>query len=119
MIVQRPEFLVKSVRLLVNKWILCDDMAQMRIPYLRIRNPFFNDCIRRILLDRFGNVISNGSNMINKFHYGKYYDTAQSIATNGHNVNYDDSSFQGQTVSLSFFFFIIIIFYGYIKYIYF
>lgn len=114
LIVQRPEFLVKSVRLLVNKWILCDDLAQMRLPFLKIRNPFYNDCVRRILLDRLGNVISTGINNINKFEFGKYYDTAQSIATEGRQFD-NNNDYEEPPVNISFFIFIFTSTFAYLK----
>ena len=87
LIIQRPEFLVKSCRLLVNRWILCDDMAQIKLPYLRINNPFCRGYVRRLMFDRLGNLISRGLNLLNKKEIGKYYNTAQSIATEGKQVN--------------------------------
>lgn len=116
LIIQRPEFLVKSVRLLVNKWVLCDDMAQLRLPILRIRNPFFNDCVRRILIDRLGNVISKGTNCINKYEYGRYYDTAQSIATEGHRA--ETVEYEEPPIDLSFLVFLGAVGLGALKWFY-
>ena len=79
LVIQRPEFLVKSARLLVNRWILCDDMSQFRTPFLKIRTFWLSAYCRRILIDRLGNVISRGMNLIKKAEYGKYYDTSQII----------------------------------------
>lgn len=83
LIVQSPTFLVKSARTLVNRWIRCDDMAQIKLPILRISNPLFRDTVRRLVFDRDGNCISRGLNLLCKTEIGRYYDTAQSIATEG------------------------------------
>lgn len=83
LIVQRPEFLQKSLRLLINRWIICDDMAQFRLPVFRIKVPFMAPYVRRIVLDRYGNEISRGADYCLKSEIGKHYNTAQSIATQG------------------------------------
>lgn len=87
-IVQKPEFLAKSLRLLINKWIVCNDMYQMRVPWLRIRPPFCGDYVMRRVFDKLGNSISRGFNLASKSFIGQFYDTAQSIATEGRNTTY-------------------------------
>lgn len=83
LIIQSPTFLVKSARTIVNRWIRCDDMAQIKLPILRIKNPFCGDYVRRLVFDRDGNIISRGLNLLSKSDIGRYYNTAQSIATEG------------------------------------
>lgn len=83
LIVQKPEFLAKSLRLLVNKWIVCTDMEQMRLPIFRIKVPFMSDFVMRRIFDRVGNLISRGFMLCDKGMIGRYYDTSQSIATEG------------------------------------
>lgn len=87
-IVQKPEYIAKSLRLLINKWIMCDDMRQYRMSSLRIPLPFLFGYVRRLLLDRYGNVISRGMNLADKKVIGYYYDTAQSIAVAGKTNTY-------------------------------
>lgn len=87
LIVQQPEFIAKSLRLLINKWIVCLDMQQLRLPVFRCRLPFASPFVMRRVLDRYGNVISRGWCMCNKFDVGYYYNTAQSIATEGRGVD--------------------------------
>lgn len=87
-IVQKPEYIAKSLRLLINKWIICDDMRQYRLPKIRLPVPFTGHLVRRLVLDRYGNVISRGYNFGNKARIGRHYDTAQSIATAGRNNDY-------------------------------
>lgn len=83
LIVQRPEFLVKSARLLVNRWIMCDDLAQWRSPIIKMPIPFCSGYVRRVSYDRMGNQVSTGMALASKRAIGQYYDTAQSIATAG------------------------------------
>lgn len=86
LIVQKPEFIAKSLRLLINKWIVCTDMQQMKIPLFRIHPPFCGDFVMRRVFDRNGNLLSRGFNVANKSYIGRYYNTAQSIATEGRDV---------------------------------
>ena len=88
LIVQQPEFIAKSLRLLVHKWIVCVDMAQFRLPVLRMGLPFTSDYVWRRMFDRYGNLISRGWNMASKQQIGYFYDTSQSIAVEGRENNY-------------------------------
>lgn len=90
LIIQRPEFLVKSARLLVNRWLLCDDMAQWRMPFFRVPVPFLGGFVRRLAFDRMGNQVSRGMCLGDKRSIGRYYDTAQSIATEGRVMSVQD-----------------------------
>lgn len=92
LIVQRPEFIAKSLRLLVNKWIMCDDLQQFRLPMIKMRLPFMGVFVRRILLDRLGNQISRGMNLADKRIIGYYYRTAQSIALEGRSNDYSQKT---------------------------
>ena len=83
LIVQKPEFISKSLRLLINKWIVCDDMEQFRLPYFKIRIPFTRGYVARRIFDRYGNLLSRGFNFASKSDIGRYYDTSQSIAIRG------------------------------------
>lgn len=91
LIVQRPEFIAKPLRLLINRWILCDDLAQFRFPIIRLRLPFFSGYVRRIVLDRHGQQISRGLNLGDKLEIGYYYNTAQSIALEGRANDYHET----------------------------
>ena len=87
LIVQRPEFLVKSARLLVNTWILCDDMAQWRMPVLGFPVPFLGGYVRRLAFDRVGNQISKGMCLGRKSDIARYYDTSQIFNLSGRVYN--------------------------------
>lgn len=94
LIVQRPEFISKSLRLLIHKWIVCDDMYQLRLPILRIHIPFCEDLVIRRCFDRNGNRISSGLSPCSKSLVGRYYDTSQSIALSGRDNNFDNFQFE-------------------------
>lgn len=83
LIVQKPEFISKSLRLLINKWIVCDDMEQFRLPYFKCRIPFTKGYVARRIFDRYGNLLSRGFNFASKSDIGRFYDTSQSIAIQG------------------------------------
>lgn len=92
LIVQQPEFIAKSLRLLVNKWIVCQDMQQSRLPFIKIRPPFLGDFVLRRVFDKYGNLISTGFNLAEKHTIGRYYNTAQSIALQGRGNDHTDQS---------------------------
>lgn len=92
LIVQKPEFIAKSLRLLINRWIVCDDMEQFRLPVFKCRIPFTFGFVARRVFDRYGNLLSNGFNFASKIKIGRFYDTAQSIAINGRNNDYQQSA---------------------------
>lgn len=90
LIVQKPEFISKSLRLLINKWIVCDDMEQLRLPVIRCRLPFTRNFVTRRIFDRYGNRISSGFNFIDKRDIGRFYNTAQSVAVAGRSSDYQE-----------------------------
>ena len=83
LIVQQPEFIAKSLRLLINKWIVCLDLEQARLPILKIHAPFCRPFVARRVFDKWGNCISTGLSLANKVDVGWYYSTSQSIALAG------------------------------------
>lgn len=107
LIVQRPEFINKSLRLLVNKWIQCDDLQQFRLPMIRAKIPFMAPFVRRIMFDKLGNLISKGMNIADKRQIGYYYNTAQSIATEGKNNDFESRN-EERVFILPFIFYILL-----------
>ena len=91
LIVQKPEFINKSLRLLINRWIICDDMEQVRIPVIKMRIPFTRNLVSRRVFDRYSNLLSRGFNFADKKVIGRYYNTAQSIAVEGRGNDYVSS----------------------------
>lgn len=89
LIVQQPEFLAKSLRLVINKWIVCLDLDSFHLPIIRLKLPLCGDFIWRRVFDRWGNLISRGFNLCRKSEVGRYYDTAQSIALSGRSTDYE------------------------------
>ena len=88
LIVQQPEFIAKSLRLLCNKWIVCWDMEQYKLPVFRFRVPFTRHLVSRRIFDKWGNLISRGANFADKQIIGQYYSTSQSVALAGRNSDY-------------------------------
>lgn len=83
LIVQQPEFIAKSLRLLINKWIVCLDLEQARLPVFKIHVPFCRPFVARRVFDKWGNCISTGLSLASKPDIGWYYSTSQSIALAG------------------------------------
>lgn len=81
LIVQREEYLVKDARILVSRWVRCDDMATLSLPILRIKNPLWHDYVRRIVFDKDHRLVSRGLNLVSKTKYGRYYNTAETLST--------------------------------------
>lgn len=89
LIVQRKEYLAKSLRILVSRWVWCEDLAVWRIPVLRIRIPFCRGLVMRNVSDRIGNILQY-LDCISKAEYGRFYNTAQCLVSKpGEVVVYD------------------------------
>lgn len=80
LVVQRREYLAKSLRILVSRWIWVDDLAVWRLPKLRIRLPFCGHLCHRSFFDRVGNSIQPGE-LVSKAKWGRFYDTAQCLSS--------------------------------------
>lgn len=76
LVCQRREYLAKSLRILVSRWIWVEDLAVWRIPHFRIRVPFCSGLIMRYVSDRLGNSIQP-IEFARKSLWGRYYRTAQ------------------------------------------
>ena len=92
LIVQQPEFIAKSLRLLINKWISCLDLEQARLPVLKIHPPFCSSFVARRVFDKWGNCISRGLSLAHKKDIGFYYNTSQSIALAGRGQDFLEKS---------------------------
>lgn len=80
LIVQSPDFLVKSVRLIVANWICCVDLAQFVLPIARLKIPFCGNLVWRRVFDRRWNLISRGWDTVDKRWFGQYYKTSALVA---------------------------------------
>lgn len=88
LIVQRREYLAKSLRILVARWIWVEDLAVFRIPKLRIKLPFCGGYVARSFFDRLGNSVQP-LEFCNKRRWGRYYNTAQLLTGQGLGAVYD------------------------------
>lgn len=79
-ITQDPSFILKPVRLLCAYWLKCEDMAQFRIPVIKIRLPFFKDFVSRRLYNRDGKCLNGSLNVCRKSVIGRYYTTSQGLS---------------------------------------
>lgn len=90
LVVQQPEFIAKSLRLLINKWIICTDLQQFRLPVFKVGFPFLYGYVWRRVIDKYGNLLSRGLNLGDKVRIGQYYDTAQIVSMRSHSNDYED-----------------------------
>ena len=85
-IVQRPDYLNKVVRILISRWIWVNDLAVWRLPLLKMRLPFCSGLVMRNIYDRLGNRIGSVS-LISKRYWGQYYNTAECLNSDGASYN--------------------------------
>lgn len=88
LVVQRREYLAKSLRILVSRWIWVEDLAVFRIPHLRIKLPFCSGLIARTYWDRNGNSVQP-METCRKAKWGRYYDTSQMLTGDSLGSVYD------------------------------
>ena len=80
-ITQDPSFIMKPVRLLCAYWIKCEDMAEFRFPFFKIRIPFLRDFISRRVYNRDGSQVQGISlDVARKSVIGKFYNTSQGLS---------------------------------------
>lgn len=88
-IVQRREYLNKSFRILVSRWVSVDDMAVWRIPLFKIPIPFMGGFCMANVFDKVGTRVQP-VRFIPKAVYGRYYSTAECLSTfGGKSVEYE------------------------------
>ena len=85
-VVQRPDYLNKVVRILISRWVMVADLATYRIPVLRLRFPFMSGFVMRNVYDRSGTRIG-GVSFISKSTWGVFYDTAECLNSLGAHYN--------------------------------
>jgi len=81
-IVQRREYLNKSFRILVSRWVTVDDLAVWRIPGIKLRVPFMSDFCMAVVFDKALQRISTPS-LVRKSYFGRFYNTAECLSTFG------------------------------------
>lgn len=89
LIVQRKEYLNKTIRSLISKWVVVDDMAYWRMPVLRMRLPFSRGFCMQRHFDRLGRLLRRPS-FVAKRVWGRYYNTAECLNSDGaqYNIEY-------------------------------
>lgn len=88
LVVQRKEYLNKSIRSLISKWVIVDDMSFWRMPVLRARVPFMKGFVMQRHFDRLKNLLAKPS-FISKSRWGRYYNTAECLNIDGASTCYE------------------------------
>lgn len=86
LIIQRPEYMHKVLRILVARWLQVNDMAVWRIPILRAKMPFCSGLVVVAPFDRTGQRVGH-SYFVRKSRWGRYYDTAECLNQDGSRFN--------------------------------
>lgn len=85
LIVQRLEYLNKSIRILISKWVVVDDLLVYRLPVVRMRIPFLGGfCLQRVF-DRNRRLVQ-GPYIVRKSLYGRFYRTAECLNLDGASI---------------------------------
>lgn len=88
-VVQRREFLNKSFRILVSRWVSVDDLAVWRVPVLRMRIPFMDGFCMANVFDKTLSRI-RPTVFVKKSRFGKFYSTSECLSTfGGASVEYE------------------------------
>lgn len=82
-ITQDPSFILKPVRLLCHYWIKCEDMAEFRLPVIKLKLPFVKDFVSRRTYNRESKCINGSLNIVRKSVVGRFYDTSQGLSITG------------------------------------
>lgn len=81
-IVQRREYLNKSFRILVSRWVSVEDLAVWRVPVLKIHLPFMSDFCMANVFDKALQRV-RPTTLVRKSFYGRFYSTAECLSTFG------------------------------------
>lgn len=82
LIVQRMEYLQKSLRSLISKWVIVDDMSFWRMPVLRMRVPGMSGFVMQRHFSRDKKLLASPS-FISKISWGRFYNTAECLNEKG------------------------------------
>lgn len=82
-IVQRPDYLNKVVRILVSRWIWVNDLAVYKLPVVKIRIPFCSSFVMRNIFDGSSRNRIGGVSLASKSHWGLFYNTAECLNSAG------------------------------------
>lgn len=98
-VVQRPDYLNKVIRILISRWLWVYDLAVWRVPFLRMRIPFCGNLILRSIYDNKGKRIGPLS-FIAKDYWGRFYNTAECLNGDGATYNFEYSQVERPRRSL-------------------
>lgn len=86
LIVQRLDYLNKAIRLLISKWVICDDLLVWRIPIVKLRLYGMGGFVmQRVFNAR--KQLEYGPCFCNKRRIGAFYNTAECLNSDGAQYN--------------------------------
>lgn len=101
-IVQRPDYLNKVVRILIARWIWVNDLAVYRIPVVKIKFPCCGGLVMRNVFDGSLRNRVQGVSFARKSYWGFFYDTSECLNSTGAKV-YDEYELPPSTRRIPFF----------------
>lgn len=104
-VVQRPDYLNKVIRILISRWIWVYDLAVWRVPIIRARIPFCGNFILRSIYDAKGHRIGPLS-IICKDYWGCFYNTAECLNSDGATYSEEYSDVERPRPSYRFLYFL-------------
>ena len=82
LIVQRLDYLNKNIRILISKWVICDDLLVWRVPVAKFRLYGLGGFVmQRVFSAR--KQLEYGPCLCNKKTFGAYYNTAECLNSDG------------------------------------
>lgn len=77
-ICQNPQFVQKSLRLLIHRWVFCANLSQYKLPIVQF--PLLPNFSVTKITDKYGSSVRGGTWIYYQPKWGRYYDTAQIIS---------------------------------------
>lgn len=91
LVVQRLDYLNKSIRLLISKWVIVDDLKVWRVPIAKLPIPFMGGFVMQRVFDRNKRLIQ-GPCIVRKKSFGRFYRTSECLNSDGAGINYEYSA---------------------------
>lgn len=82
LIVQRLEYLNKTIRLLISKWLIVDDLKVYRLPIVKMTIPFCGGLCMQRVFDSNKRLLQ-GPCFVSKSFFGRFYRSSECLNSDG------------------------------------
>lgn len=90
LIIQRLDYMNKTVRLLISKWLIVDDLRVWRLPVIKMTIPCMGGFVMQRVFNR-NKMLVQGPCLCAKSTWGQFYNTAECLNSDGASYNYEYS----------------------------